>query len=369
VIDQQQIKELVKVAFWKLLGNKTFLQGKGLIVRLSKETSLDTLAVQGALASLAQSQWMSGVYANGIPTGTVIPLTERPSTPTPPSLTFWSSAMREVGLDEKEISALLPAHTTVYDFSYNDMVLLLRGLIKLRADQHTLLRAPSFIISAKYLLGSSKILDSLPNKALRMFGIDTSLFTGAPPVVLIAGPSSPKNVVLIENPHAFWKALESTATEKTAFLVTFGYGLSRHGDDFGSQLVSLLEYKTSLIGAICAGSPPSVQEMLRHKNISFWGDLDVEGIRIFQRLNKVIPQLTLSSLYEPMLKAVCDPAQSHAYVQAAAKHRQVGVRHSDLEREMNCLELLNACSERAVDQEIMSCDEIAVYAGGAYSVK
>src|SRR6266545_3038655 len=130
MIDQQQIEELVKTAFWKLLGNKTFLQGKGLIARLSKETSLDELAVQGALAGLAQSKWMSGVYANGIPTGTVNPLAERPSTPTPPSLTLWSSAMKEVGLDEKEISALLPAYTTVYDFSYNDMVLLLSGLIK-----------------------------------------------------------------------------------------------------------------------------------------------------------------------------------------------------------------------------------------------
>lgn len=367
MIDQQQIEDLVKAAFWKLLGNKTSLQGKGLITRLSKETLLDKLAVQGALASLAQSQWMSGVYANGIPTGTVTPLTERPSIPTPPSLTSWSSAMREVGLDEKEMSALLPAHTTVYDFSYNDMVLLLRGLIQLRTDQHTLGRAPSFIISAKYLLGSSKILDSLPNKVIRMFGIDTSLFTGAPPVVLIAGPSSPINVVLIENPHAFWRALESTAIEKTAFLVTFGYGLSRHGDDFGSQLVSLLENKTSLIGAICAGSPPSVQEMLRHKNISFWGDLDVEGIRIFHRLKKVIPQLSLSSLYGPMLKAVCDPTKSHAYVQSAAKHKQVGVRPSDLGREMNCLELLNACRERAVDQETVSCDEIALYADGVYS--
>lgn len=369
MIDQQQIEEMVKTAFWKLLGNKTFLQGKGLIARLSKETSLDELAVQGALAGLVQSKWMSGVYANGIPTGTVTPLTERPSTPTPPSLTSWSSAMREVGLDEKEVSALLPVHSTVSDFSQNDMVLLLKGLIKLRSEQETLGSAPSFIVSAKYLLGSSKLLDSLPNKALRMFGIDTSLFTGAPPVVLIAGPSSPKNVVLIENPHAFWRALESTAIEKTAFMVTFGYGLSRHGDDFGSQLVSLVENKTSLIGAICAGSPPSVQEMLKHKNISFWGDLDVEGMRIFQRLKKAIPQLELSSLYEPMLNAVCDPARSHAYVQAAAKHKQVGVRPSDLEKEMNCLELLNACGERAVDQETLSCDEIAIYAGGVYSVK
>ena len=369
MIDMQQKEDLVKAAFWRLLGKRASLQGKGLIARLSKETSLDALDVQGVLAALAQSQWMSGVYANGIPMGTVTPLTERPSTTAPPSLTSWSSAMRELGLSEKEISVLLPVHSAVYDFSESDMILLLRGLIKLRAEQETLGNAPSFLVSAEYLLGSSKILDSLPSKALRLFGIDTNLFTGAPPVVLIAGPPSPRNVVLVENPHAFWRAIKSGAIDEVAFLVTFGYGLSRHGEDYGNQFASILESSSQMVGAVCAGSPPSVQEMLKHKNIAFWGDLDVEGIRIFQRLNKVIPQLALSSLYEPMVKAVCDPAKSHAYVQAAAKHKQVGVRPCDLEKEMNCLELLNACSERAVDQETVSCDEIAVYAGGVYSVK
>lgn len=368
MIEQQQIEKLVKTAFWKLLGDKASLQGKGLIARISKIVGLDELMVQGALASLAQSKWLSGVYANGIPTGKVVPLTDRPVASEPPSLIKWLDALDQSGLSEDEVSALIPLHEAVSDFSDDDCIQLVKGLQKLRDVQTELNGMPSFLVSAEFLLGSSKILDSLPSKALQAFGINTRLFTGAPSVVLVAGPPHPKTVVLVENPHAFWKAIGTSAIKETAFIVTFGYGLSRQGEDYGNQLASLLESKTHLLRAVCAGSPPPIMELLNHGNITFWGDLDVEGVRIYKRLRKAIPQLTLNSLYRPMLEAVYDPARSHGYVKAAAKHKQVGEKSTDAACREHYYELLSACGSRAVDQEAVTCEEIVMHVGGVYTL-
>lgn len=367
MIEQQQIEELVKTTFWRLLGDKASLQGKGLIARISKIVGLDELTVQGALASLAQSRWLSGVYANGIPTGKVVPLADRPVASEPPSLVKWLNALHESGLREDEVAALIPLHEAVSDFSHDDLIQFVKGLLKLSDAQTELKGMPSFLVSAEYLLGSSKLLDSLPSKALHAFGINTRQFTGAPPVVLVAGPPRPKMVVLVENPHAFWKAISTSAVEETAFVVTFGYGLSRQGEDYGNQLASLLENKTPLLSAVCAGSPPPIMELLNYGNITFWGDLDVEGLRIYQRLRKAIPQLSLNSLYRPMLEAVCDPARSHGYVKAAAKHKQVSAKSTDAICREEYLELLAACGNRAVDQEAVTCEEIITHVGGTFT--
>lgn len=356
MIDQQEKEEAVKDAFWRLLGNRASLQGKGLISRLAKSTGFDDLTIQGTLAGLAQSKWFSGVYANGIPTGNVLPLTERPVAPDPPSLGLWTAALERSGLDENDCASLIPLHNAVSDFSDDDRYDLIKGLIKLRNDQLSLQGQPAFIVSAEYLLGSSKLLDSLTSKTLQAFGIQTNFFTGAPPVVLIAGPSNPINVVLVENPHAFWKAISTSAIEKTAFVVTFGYGLSRHGDEFGNQLASILESGSQVTGAVCAGAPPCVSKLLQHHNVSFWGDLDLEGLRIYLRLKKILPELTLSALYEPMLSAVQIPSKSHPYAKATAKHSQSSREIPSQECALS--KLAAACVARAVDQELVTVESI-----------
>lgn len=360
-MDRQHIEELVMAAYWKLRGNKTFVQGAGLIERLAKETKLDELAVQGALSGLEKSGILAGV-CNGIPFGKVSALVEKPTKAPDASYLLWKDSLASSGLTDDEQEALLPLHEIASDMEQYDHTLLIQGLAKLRADQEFIQGRPSFMVSSEYLLGSSKILDALPSKTLRQFGIDKALFSGAPPVLLVAGPSNPVNVVLVENPHAFWNAITSDAIKSTVFIVTFGYGLSRHGEDYGNQLATVLEdLATPLLSATCAGSPPPIADLLRHKNTSFWGDLDIEGLRIFKRLLKTIPQLTLSALYKPMLSAVRDPARSHPYVLSAAKHKQVWVKQNEPWHGEDVLKLLSACSDRAVDQEIVTSEEIVVY--------
>jgi hypothetical protein len=360
-MDQQQTEELVKATIWKLLGGKESLQKKNLLKRLAVSAGLTELAVQETLAGLVQKNWLSGVYSNGIPVGKIIPLVERPAPPLDPSFAAWREALVACDLNEEEQAALLPIHALTKDFPEEDRRHLVCGLLQLREKHGMHKGEPTFIVSATYLLGSSKLLDALPNKALRAFGIDTGLFTGAPPVVLIAGPKAPRNVVLVENPHAFWRAISTTAIEETAFLVTFGYGLSRHGEDYGNQLATLLEIEAPLVGAVCAGNPPPANDLLKHVNISFWGDLDYEGVRIYSRLKKKIPCLQLSALYRPMLDAITDLTRSHPYAESAAKSKQVRVTMEACGED--CGKLYAICVNRAVDQESLTGEEIILYAG------
>jgi hypothetical protein len=252
-------------------------------------------------------------------------------------------------------------HDVLGDFSLEDHQRLIHGLIKLRNNQGVLTGRPAFLVSAEYLLGSSKILDALPAAALRQFGIDKGLFPGAPPVLLVAGPPKPENVVLVENPHAFWQAVNTEAVKTTAFIVTFGYGLSRHGEDFGNQLASIIEGNMPITGAVCAGSPPHIRELLCHENIVFWGDLDVEALRIYLRLKKIVPHLGLSALYKPMLKAMEQSGDSHPYVKAAAKGKQ-SLKSLTGGGDTSFNKLLQVCSKRAVDQEYVSCKDIELVA-------
>lgn len=356
-MDQQQTEEFVKSAILKLLGNGSALQKKNLIARLAKVSGLSPLSVQEALAGLAQKKWLSGVYENGIPIGRVVPLVERPTAPHPPSLLAWEKAEQDSGLSVEDQLALSPVHAVTSDFSYDDRCHLIRGLLRLRNEQAQQAGRPTFVVSAFYLLGSAKLLDALPAKALRNFGIDTGKFTGAPPVVLIAGPLDPQNVVMVENPHSFWQAIATSAIKETAFLVTFGYGLSRHGDEYGRQLLELVENDCKLTGAVCGGNPPPPEELLRNKTLCFWGDLDQEGLRIYLRLKRRLPQLELSALYRPMMDLIGVKDKSHPYVTATAKD---GQRQTDSVEivEDGVAFLVAACRERAVDQEVITNEEI-----------
>jgi hypothetical protein len=359
-MDRQHIEELVKAAFWKLLGKKSFIQGAGLIERLAKVANLDNLAVQGALSGLEKEGWLSGV-CNGIPMGKVTPLVEKPAETPAPSYLIWKDSLSGSVLSEADQETLLPLHDVVSDMEQSDHRLLIQGLARLRDGQASHHGRPSFLVSAEYLLGSSKILDLLPAASLRQFGIDKSRLLGAPPVLLIAGPPDPANVVLVENPHSFWQAISTEAIEKTAFIVTFGYGLSRQSDEFGNQLAAILESGYPITGAVCAGSPPKVADLLRHPNTSFWGDLDHEAFRIYGRLKKIIPAITLSALYEPMLPLVRDLSTSHPYVKIVAKDGQARKEITSTDPILKMLE--SSCRDRAVDQELVTTEDIMRYAG------
>ncbi len=342
-------EELLLEQMHAMLGGRAFLQGATLISRLAKRTGLHPVDVKLGLARLSLSGKVTGITNQGDTHQRVTVTVPAPLQEISPSEALWQSAMRRAGLGLTDMAALLACHEKIADFSSADMEALAAGLLALRAAARDEAGTPKFILSARYLLGSSKLLGQLPGVALTRFGIDLKAYPDAPPYVVTAGPAQPRAVVLVENPQAFDAAVGAGAAADVAFMVTFGYGLSRNSEDFGNQLLASVPYSDGLIPLVRQGQPPSPRSLLAHPRIFFWGDLDREGLRIYEGLRQRIPQLRLSALYAPMVQAM-RRGLSHPYAKATAKDRQSPVQRTDTD----AMWMLALCESRAMDQEYIA---------------
>lgn len=346
--------ERVVIALHDLMGSKDFLQGKNLARRISDKAGIDSLESKLALGRLARQGIVIGVTDRGEAFGRVSLTVAAPEKRDPVSLVRWRDAMKISGLSETEEEALASCHDRLDGFSNADMGDLARGLLAMRFGQKQDKGTPRFVLSAKYLLGSSKILGSLPVPALRVFGIDIDSFPDAITQVIVAGPDSPEAVLLIENPHSFEEAIAAGCAERVALVVTYGYGLSRSGEAYGNSLAEAVEQADRLVPLVRVGNPPSPKSLLGHSRIFFWGDLDREGLRIYSSLCKGVPALRASALYLPMVDAM-KRGESHPYAKATAKERQGSV--DKVPDDVSAL--VSLCSERGVDQEIVKREDIA----------
>ncbi|MCG7600060.1 DUF2220 family protein [Halomonas sp. McH1-25] len=179
------------------------------------------------------------------------------------------------------------------DWSLADQQRLAKGLRALAADLPGAYAASAFEASARYLLGSSKLLSALPRELVRTFGIDTTAFRGTVAWVLASVPTEPQGLMLIENPQSFEQACRVGLDEHLALVCSFGYGLSL------SEALKSPE-QVRLIGE--RASSRTLSELLCLPQVTFWGDLDPEGLRIFQRLRQAVAGIQLSALYAPMME-------------------------------------------------------------------
>lgn len=108
-------------------------------------------------------------------------------------------------------------------------------------------------------------------------------------------------------------------------------------------------------------TPPTARELLAHPNITFWGDLDIAGMQIYERIGRHVPAITLSALYGPMVEALTVNDLRHSYVAAVGKSGQLMFSAS---RE-DSRKLLDYCQEWAVDQELVTAKQIEQLAGKA----
>lgn len=345
-----ELRERVQAAIWKLLGERSALNPKPLLKRISKETGLDPLDVQRSLARLSREGWLKGVADNGMPFAQVIVQAPRPVVEVPPTLVAWRRALAHAKLAPEEALALEPCHGKFIGMGTTDLNAIVAGLIELRRTQAHWAGTAGFIVSARLLLGSSKILPDLPASALASFGIEMSKFPPATPYLVVAGPAVPTAVLLIENPQVFEAAIRAGLAVDHALIVTFGYGLNPRSDDFGRQLAEQIE---SRIGGLIAlrrdGSPPDLPRLFAHEHLFFWGDLDREGMRIYRRLQPRLPQLRLSALYGPMHAALLSGV-GHPYVAVTAKDQQ-RLPTADERVPDDAMALFRACAERGLDQE------------------
>lgn len=324
---------------------KSFLQAGGLVDRLMRDEHDDYVSVTRALKQLAGAgDLVASDWANGVPLGRVV---VKAVADVMPSEVAWRAAMSLAGIEDIEADALAACHMVLPDWTERDRVRLASGLQELRAAKPS---GYSFEVSARYLMGSSKLLRMLPTRSLRAFGIATELLTEPPADLVIAGSSLPRTVVLVENPHAFKAALAVSQDLPVALMQTFGFGLSMDSEEWGQSLAETVEQDHSTLhDLVASGAPPPSCELLSHSNIVFWGDLDPAGWAIYGRLRARLPGLRLSALYEPMKQALA--LHSHPLTLAVGKAGQG-----------TAVKLINAPAwwpvDRGLDQEFVTPDLI-----------
>lgn len=270
-----------------------------------------------------------------------------------PTAKVWCGVLEQATTVQGEYAVLESLGDVLEGFNTSEMSRLLSGLALLKQDQESLDSMPRFEVSARYLLGSSKLLDALPAAPLRQFGIDVARFPTFPGYVMVAGPPNPSMVVLVENPHSFESAIEALSTEEGAWVCTYGYGLSLKYSQHGEQLAAILESRIPPRTLIRKGNPPGWDELLCHKRILFWGDLDLEGLAIFERLRRYNSRIALSGLYQPMVDCLKEDG-GHPYCKPVGKVGQVPNTYGN-----DISSLVALCQEQAVDQEVVTENQIS----------
>ncbi|MBS4095516.1 MAG: hypothetical protein KGZ83_01590 [Sulfuricella sp.] len=358
--------ERVRSALIEKMGNKSYLRPAGLVEALAGDTKESAITVRQAMGRLTKEGWLDGVGRDGTPLGQVHIIGTLPVKPIDPDAQRWLAVLEASGVTEKDRKALAPLSAKLVDFDTPEMKHILKGLTRLRENLAGERGHHLFLVSAKYLIGSSKLLGMLAGPALRTFGIPVDGFSTHPPYVVVGGSTQPETVVLVENPAAFELAMATGAAQRCAFIATYGFGLSKTDNEYGNQLAELVKYGFS--GAITlireGSSCPPVRELFSHPRITFWGDLDLAGMQIFERIAAKIPRIQLSALYGPMLEAIKDTECRHPYAVATGKPRQKPYRSN----RQDVQQILSLCERYAVDQEIVSPEKIELLASHVLDV-
>jgi len=338
------------------------IQSNNLVSRIKARTDLTELEIRNALISLNGSgkifvrKWHPGPPA--YPLGSI--KLNFPPDEISPDENEWRDILHSSPLNDDEKNILAPLYKYLSGIKMDDKIKVLEGLIDLRDNQTTEKGNPLFIVSARYFLGSSKMLSNLPKGILCKFGIEMTLFESAPRYIIIAGPADPKAVIMVENPHSFEMAIHAGGmADQCVWMSTYGYGLSLRSnpDEYGNQLVDQLQKISSVKILVRKGSPGELAQLLKHPNLFFWGDLDREGVGIYLRLRSSFPGLRISALYKPMIDLIKN-GHGHPYCILVSKdnQREYSADIPDADA------LLNLCQEKAVDQESVSFNDISILA-------
>ncbi|WP_426683524.1 Wadjet anti-phage system protein JetD domain-containing protein [Xanthomonas translucens pv. undulosa] len=329
------------------------LQAKSIVQRAAQALDTDLVSIYGAFRELRAEERVS--YAPdtmGVPYRGYLIVTAEPI-PASATATAWNDVLVLEGVDPKLALALAQCHGIFDGLDETDMRLAVRGLLRVREASRASTEDFGFSVSAREILGSSKVLGRLPATTIKLLGIDQLVST--PRYLVVAGPASPAGVLLIENTTSFEMAVRAGLDAELALVAAYGYGLNMMSDSSAglALLNSISNRRCEILSR--SGQGHSLPHLLAHPRLYFWGDLDREGLRIALALRKILPMLSLSALYAPMRVLAAERATSHPYVGMSGKALQAPwVQTGD-----KLIDQLAACCEyRAVDQEAL---DIAKY--------
>jgi hypothetical protein len=337
----------------RLAGDRGWLNGSRLVHRLADRLALSHLEVRHNLLALARAGAVDNIGPTGDAIGRVSILRRLPEPlmQVPEHVRLWQDLVSSRNLDPALETALADAGVAMAGLSVRDMEHLLEGFLRLVADRDRFAGRDPYEVSAKYLLGSSKILARL-TKALSAAGISNSSFGTRPRHMLGAGPARSKFTLLVENPECFERLIGLGLADRITVIATFGYGITWSGIGVEGRLDRIK------IARVAGTPPPTLAEAVAAGTCSFWGDLDLAGLDIFIKLRGLVPHLALSALYSPMLAAAADNATSHPYCTLVDKLGQI----ETVSKDDAVARLAAACRFRAVDQEFVSDPDVLALA-------
>jgi hypothetical protein len=348
-------------ALWKKSNNgKRQVKPGTVLDYLRVKTGLSQFEIGLAFQALREEELVKCAKWHATPTRPDAMLTVTPrEIPIPGWEPRWMALMEMQRLSQEDRAKLLPVGSLLQELSEEHGAKLLAGLIALREDQAKLRGQALYDVSARYLLGASKLLEHIRKPAME-FGINVDSFVKSHKFLAVAGPATPKAVVLIENPHSFEMAIN--ARKDCAFACTYGFGLALGKEErLGQMLVeNLTRHLANLKMLVRSGEPPAINKLLKHNNLFFWGDLDLAGMMIFTQLKASFPHIRLSGLYTPMLRRLAETG-GHPYVQCVGKGGQKEKKPLKI-RDPFVSKILSCCLECGLDQETIGKDEIETYA-------
>jgi hypothetical protein len=267
----------------------------------------------------------------------------------------WCEAIETSELSRPAKDAMRPFFDRVSDLCVDDMHILAQCLAKIESGTGPQFNDAGFNVSARSIMGGSKVLDHLAPKMLQALGLPARLQISSPRYVICAGPASPEATLLIENPRAFENAVRSGLSENVSLVCTYGFGLSYLGQSWRDETLE----QDKPIQIVRCGTPGSLTSLLSAPRVFLWADLDLAALSIYRSLRTAIPQLKFSSIYKVMMDMANDPERSHPYAAIFEKEGQLsGSASTHDTADSFAFTIAASCRQRAVDQEAVSEQQI-----------
>ena len=349
---QQAFASLLKMAKGTSIRTTTLMEGLG------RRLGVDQIEVKGLVRELYRAQLLR--YTPDRQELPASGLTEivRPEKTVSPAEQQWIQALVQSSLSTKAKHALEPFYVKVSDLSSADMASLAGCLAELASQDIVGMDGAGFNVSARAIMGGSKVLSALDSKAMQALGLPARLKTSSPRYVVCAGPPAPVASLLIENPRAFENAVRSGLGETVALVCTYGFGLSY----LGQAWIEDMHSEDKPIQIIRAGAPGSLSELLQAQQVYLWADLDLAALSIYKSLKSAIPPLQFSAIYQVMMEMVKDAKRSHPYAAIFEKDGQTSNSISTHDATNPLVNILFECSKlRAVDQEAVTERDILLH--------
>lgn len=326
-------RDAVYAALVKLLRGGRRLQPKTAVNRIEQVAGgLTRLDITEGLSALAAEGQVSGVSPQGRVAGMVGWITP-PAERLDSNLVRWKQQLSRFGDEERKVAFGEPPKA-VKDLDDDDLETLLSCLFAF--DEAKSPGEDRYILSAKSIMGSSKVLDAFPSllgRAARR----------RPFFLITAGPATPLSLLFIENPSVFASLLRTPFVQERLIICAFGYGVSM--ENMGKRLKD-----GSLVTCSAAGDRiTDLAKLIDGCPCFHWGDLDLEGLRIFEGLQSAVPHLRLPAIYRDMARLLGSRMTSHPYVRLFDKRDQRPPQGAE-----PCVAVLaELCAVRAVDQEAL----------------